>query len=63
MSKRKYSIKADGNKETTDLKKIKINVDDDYAKIKIKHNDGSLKNEKQKADDNVIILSRQPMHP
>lgn len=29
MSKRKYNIKADGNKETIDLKKIKINVDDD----------------------------------
>ena len=63
MSKRKYNRKADSNKETTDLKKIKINVDDDYAKIKIKHNDGSLKNETQKADDNVIILSQQPMHP
>lgn len=63
MSKRKYNIKADGNKETTDLKKIKSNVDDDYAKIKIKHNDGSLKNEKQKADDNVIILGQQNMHP
>lgn len=63
MSKRKYNIKADGNKETTDLKKIKTNVDDDYAKIKIKHNDGSLKSEKQKADDNVIILGQQNMHP
>lgn len=63
MSKRKYNIKADGNKETTDLKKIKTNVDDDYAKIKIKHNDGSLKHEKQKADDNVIILGQQNMHP
>ena len=51
---------------TIDLINININVDNDNAKIKNKHESGSLKlnikDEKQKAEKDVIILGHQPMH-
>ena len=67
ISKIKYKIKADNNKEIIDLKKIKVNVDNDDVKTNIKPEDGSLKVDikdgKQKADEDVIVLGQQPMHP